>query len=80
MLTMVNVGLLCIVIGWYIQLAATKKKKFTLQKNFLLFYAVGAGFLTLYSLGEFGLGTLLNAATAIMAFMVYKRMDSTKGR
>lgn len=71
---MVTVGLALIVAGWYLQLASAKKKKFTLQKNFLLLYAAGAALLTLYSLGEFGLGTILNAASAVMSFLLYKKM------
>lgn len=71
---MVTVGLALITAGWYIQLKATKKKHFNLQKNFLLLYAVGAALLTLYSLGDFGLPTVFNAASAIMAFLIWRKM------
>lgn len=74
MLNLVTVGLGCIAIGWYIQLAASKKKKFVLQKNFLLLNAVGAAFLTLYSLGDFGLATILQASVATLSFLLYRRL------
>lgn len=74
MISMVTVGLFFIVAGWYIQFKATKKKKFLLQKNFLLLYAIGTALLTLYSLGEFGPATILNAASAFLAFSISRKM------
>jgi hypothetical protein len=71
---MVTVGLMFIVAGWYLQLASAKKKKFVLRKNFLLLYAIGSGLLTLYSLGGFGIPTVLNAASALFAFLIYRKM------
>lgn len=71
---MATIGLALVAVGWYLQLRGTKKKHFTLRRNFLLLFGVGAALLALDTFSAFGLGTLLYAASAAFAFTIYKKM------
>jgi drug/metabolite transporter (DMT)-like permease len=73
---MADLGLLVIAIGWFLQYQVKSNK---LTTNFLILYIIGVILLILDGfVHNFGLSSLLNLATAILAFLVYKNLSKKK--
>lgn len=73
---MADLGLLVIAVGWFLQYQAKGNK---LTTNFLILYIVGVVLLILDGfVHNFGLSSLLNLASAVLAFLVYRNLSKKK--